>query len=84
MTKNIDRILEMYPEENFIQADGFDDAIIGVEQNSKRIIYDIDIMTTILMVVDDMSREDAIEHLEYNVIGAYVGEQTPIYINKIK
>lgn len=74
----------MYPEENFIQADGFDDAIIGVEQNSKRIIYDIDIMTTILMVVDDMSREDAIEHLEYNVIGAYVGEQTPIYINKIK
>ena len=27
-----------------------------------------------------MSHEDAIEYLEYNVWGAYVGEQTPIYI----
>lgn len=74
----------MYPEHDFIQADGFDDAIIGVEQNSKKIIYDIDIMITMLMVNEDMSSEDAIEYLEFNVINAYVGDQTPIYINRIK
>ena len=84
MTRNIHKVLDMYPEHDFIQADGFDDAIIGVEQNSKKIIYDIDIMITILMVDEDMSSEDAIEHLEFNVINAYVGEQTPIYINRIK
>ena len=84
MTKNIDRILEMYPGQDFIQADGFDDAIIGVEENSGKIIYDIDIMIDVLICIDDMSREDAIEHLNYNVINAYIGEQTPIYINKIK
>ena len=84
MTKNIHKVLDMYPEHDFIQADGFDDAIIGVEQNSKKIIYDIDIMITILMVDEDMSSEDAVEHLEFNVINAYVGEQTPIYINRIK
>jgi hypothetical protein len=27
-----------------------------------------------------MSDEDAIEYLEYNTFSAYVGEQTPIYI----
>jgi len=74
----------MYPEQDFIQADGFDDAIIGVEQNSGKIIYDIDLMIDVLICIDDMSREDAIEHLNYNVINAYVGDQTPIYINKIK
>ena len=84
MTKNIHKVLDMYPEHDFIQADGFDDAIIGVEQNSKKIIYDIDIMITMLMVNEDMSSEDAIEYLEFNVINAYVGDQTPIYINRIK
>ena len=74
----------MYPGQDFIQADGFDDAIIGVEQNSGKIIYDIDLMIDVLICIDDMSREDAIEHLNYNVINAYVGDQTPIYINKIK
>ena len=31
----------------------------------------------------DMDWEEAIEYLEFNVWGAYVGEQTPIYVNDI-
>jgi len=29
--KKIDQLHEMYPELEFLQADGFDDAIIGLE-----------------------------------------------------
>jgi hypothetical protein len=28
-----------------------------------------------------MSYEEAIEYFEYNVLGAYVGENTPIFID---
>jgi hypothetical protein len=33
-----------------------------------------------LMEDNEMSDEEALEYFEYNVIGAYVGEGTPIYI----
>jgi len=42
-----------------------------------RLIYSVTKMIEILS--EDMSEEDAIEHLEYNVFCAYVGENTPIY-----
>lgn len=62
-------------------ADGFEDAIIGLDTSNEvfRVIYDREKMINILMQRDEMSMEDAIEHLEYNVWGAYVGEGTPIY-----
>jgi hypothetical protein len=62
-------------------ADGFDDAIIGLDTSNEvfRVIYDREKMIDILMFRDNMTAEDAIEYLEYNVFGAYVGEGTPIY-----
>ena len=35
----IDSIIENYYEEEFLKADGFDTAIIGVEENSMRLIF---------------------------------------------
>ena len=64
-----------------LTADGFDSAVIGHEPNADRFIYDRQGMIDILVIRDGMSTEDAIEYLEYNVWGAYVGEHTPIYIN---
>jgi hypothetical protein len=78
---NLEEILEMYPEEEFLKADGFDDAIIGVEPSSMRLVYNMDAMLNILISDEEMTEEDALEHLDYNVYGAYVGEKTPIYIN---
>ena len=60
---------------------GFDDAILGYEMNSMRAVYSKDKMVEILM--KDMSEEDAVEFLTYNVWGAYVGKQTPIYIDEM-
>jgi len=83
MEKNIlDSIIENYPDEELLKADGFDDAIIGIETNSMKLVYDKDLMIEIL--IKEMEYSDAIEYLEYNFYCAYVGERTPIYIERFK
>ncbi len=71
-------ILEWFDEEEFLIADGFDEAIIGIDESSYRIIYSCKKCIEILMS-EGMLYEDAIEHFEYNVRGSYVGEKTPIW-----
>jgi hypothetical protein len=76
----LEEIIEMFPDEEFLKADGFDDAIIGVEPNSMRLVYNRDKMIGILIEDEEMEEIDAIEYLEYNTWNAYVGEKTPIFI----
>jgi hypothetical protein len=78
----IEIIKELYPDETFLIADGFDDAIIGVDDNNLKIVYDIDEVINIL-IRDGMEVDDAIEYYEYNIAGAYVGENTPSFIRVI-
>jgi hypothetical protein len=66
---------------NYLKADGFDAAIIGIDVLSERLIYDKEKMVEILSA--EMSVEDAIEFLEFNTWCAYVGEHTPIYMDKL-
>lgn len=73
----IDSIVERYEDETFLKADGFDEAIIGVDETSSRLIYSVSMCIEILM--RDMSEEEALEYFSYNVSGAYVGEKTPIW-----
>ena len=77
-----ERIAEMGYDDSLL-ADGFDSAIIGVSSgfDSGRVIYDIEKMICICVSKDGMSEEDATEHIYYNVIGSYVGEKTPIYMD---
>ena len=75
----LQEICEAHPDEEFLKADGFDDAIIGYEPHTMCLVYDIQKMVSIL-VQGGMSEEDAIEHLEYNTLSAYVGEKTPLYV----
>ncbi len=69
-------MLEQY-EENFLKADGFDDAIIGVDETQMRLIYSVSKCIEILM--KDMSEEEALEYFYFNVSGSYVGQKTPIW-----
>ena len=78
---NIDKIIEMYPHETFLIVSGMDAAIVGVEYSSMRLVYDVEKIIEVLM--KDMSREDAVEYFDYNILDAYVGEMTPIFINFI-
>lgn len=77
----IDSIIERYPDESFLKADGFDEAIIGVDNKSMRLVYSVSKCIEILC--RDMNEEDAIEYFEYNVSGAYMGEKTPIWCDDI-
>jgi hypothetical protein len=78
----LQQILELYPDDTFVIADGFDDAIIGVDDNNLKIVYDIDEVINIL-IRDGMEVDDAIEYYEYNIAGSYVGENTPSFIRVI-
>jgi hypothetical protein len=73
----IDKITDWFSEEEFLKADGFDDAIIGVEENDMRLIYSVSECLKILE--QNMSEFDAMEFFMHNVSGAYVGEKTPIW-----
>ena len=65
-----------------LSADGFDDAIIGLDTTNVpyRIVYCKEKMQEILVLQDKMSLSEAIEYLEFNVWYAWVDEGTPIYI----
>ena len=79
-----EELLEVYEgliDENteILMADGFDNAIIGLCSKSMRVIYDYDLMIEVLED-EGMTEIEAIEHLEFNVLNAWVGDQTPIYM----
>ena len=63
-----------------IVYDSFDEALLGtVRQFDKTfVVYDYEKVIEILM--QDMSREEAEEHFEFNVVGGYVGESTPAFL----
>jgi hypothetical protein len=75
----LDEIVEYYQDEEILKADGFDDAVIGIEEGSMRLIYSVKRCIEILITEEEMSLEDALEHFSYNVSGSYVGEKTPIW-----
>ena len=63
-----------------LRADGFNQAIIGNEYNTNRVVYSIERMLQILIDRDGMSMEEAIEYFSFNIGGAYMGEMTPVYV----
>jgi len=76
----LEKILVMFPDEKILKADGLDNCIIGYEFKDKiRLIYSVKLIIEQLIREDGMDEIDAIEHFDYNIGGAYVGEQTPIY-----
>ena len=61
-----------------LTVDGFDEAIIGVTTQGL-VTYDYDKCVEVLMK-EGMQETEAVEHLEFNVVGACMGEGTPIFI----
>lgn len=59
-------------------------AVIGRSEDG-RLIYSYEKMVEFLMVTDGMSREDAIEFIDYNTIRSlpYMGERPPIIMYEI-
>ena len=77
----IDEIIDINPEA--MLADGFDEAILGmcVQFGSEPVVaYDFNKCVEIIMERDGMEREEAIDFMNFNVVGAYVGLSTPVFI----
>lgn len=66
-----------------LKIEGYDDCIIGVtncwDGNEKidRLIYDGEMLIDALSD-DGMSYADALEYIDFNIEGAYVGKDTPM------
>lgn len=63
-------------------ADGFEDAFLGfgLRFTHTVAVYSYARCVKVLMDRDGMSAEDADEYMQFNVIGAYVGECTPVFM----
>jgi hypothetical protein len=66
-------------------ADGFEDAILGVAERCSMaplVVYDVGKCIDILMQRDGMTYDDALEFFEFNTLGAWFGEYTPLFLHR--
>jgi len=75
----LEQLIESFPDIEFLKADGLDQAVIGFDETSERLIYSMSKIMQILVEQDGMTDEEALDYYYYNIAGAYVGEKTPIY-----
>ena len=85
ITKAVSELREWVSDFNrdALFADGFDEAILGVAERCSQpvlVLYDADKCIEILMREDGMTREDASEYFSFNVTGAWMGENTPLFL----
>jgi len=68
-----------------LKADGYNDAIMGLVQRCGQepvILYDTDKVLQLLVYNDGMTYDDAVEFFEFNILGSWVGDETPAFFSK--
>jgi hypothetical protein len=74
----LDKIKENNPDA--IIWDDLNDAIIGFTPDYVA-VYDLDKLSECLLKNNhEWSEQDALEWIDYNILSAYVGENTPLHI----
>lgn len=64
-------------------AEGFDSAVLGMSRGTLGedvAVYSIDRCIDVLVKRDGMSEDEAIEYMNFNVLDAYLGPMTPIFV----
>lgn len=79
MNDILKKIEVLFSLEDFILIDNFDDAIIGIDEQSMRLIYSNLKCIDIIINKMSLSEEDAIEYFYCNIYQSYFGEKTPIF-----
>ena len=83
---NRELLTEMGLDESIVfETPNYDDAIIGYDEVSLRIVYDYDKMVECLVKEDGMEYDEAMEFIDYNTIRAcpYMGDKAPIVLKRI-
>jgi hypothetical protein len=88
MTTTREELTEHFKEidEDTLLMDGFDDACIGYSQRINEpvlAVYSYEKMVEVLMTRDGMDDEEAMEFIEFNCVGAWIGERTPIIVRSL-
>jgi hypothetical protein len=68
----------------FLSEEEFDEAIIGVSErigDEPVVAYDTTKIVEILS--RSMTVDEAYEYFEFNILGAYVGQKTPVFITTV-
>lgn len=85
MTRDEISALAREANEEALLADGFEDAFIGLSRRCGQptlATYSVQKALRVLMDRDGMSEEDAIEFFEFNVVGAWMGPHTPVWLEE--
>jgi hypothetical protein len=72
-------ISDEYPD--LLTIDGFDEAVIGVVERAGLLAVCYDRNKIIQILMRDMNYEEAFEYYEFNILGAYMGKSTPVYLD---
>jgi|688.fasta_scaffold00026_177 hypothetical protein len=70
-----------------LKADGFESAFLGTIDRCGQptiFVYDYSLAVRLLMTRDKMSMDEAMEYLEFNVVGAWVGAGTPAFLKRCR
>lgn len=73
--------------EEGLLADGYEEAFIGMVERCGQpslACYDAEKCLEILMKRDGMTYEEAQSWFEFNTLGAWVGENTPVYLTRFR
>jgi hypothetical protein len=79
---NREELSDQYPDLLVMDPSYLDKAIVGVVTRIglEAVCYDSNKVIELLMEHDKMTEEEAIEYMEYNMKGAWVGETTPVFL----
>jgi hypothetical protein len=95
MTADVGQIKEWVSEwnEEALLADGFEDAIVGVCErfgavpvvayDKGKCIESIIARSDKNGLTDEEAYEEAVEYFEFNVIGSWVGDGTPVFLTML-
>jgi hypothetical protein len=72
-----------------VGPEGFDGAIIGIgsvatpDGDQEVLVYDIQRMVRILVDSEDMTLEEAQEFIHFNILGIYLGQPGPCFVQSL-
>jgi hypothetical protein len=80
-----ERLRDADADPEILIAEGFDEAFLGLGTRCSKppiVVYDRERCIEIL--ARQMGEEAAVEYFEFNVEGAWLGEQTPLFLTRLE
>jgi hypothetical protein len=79
--------MKMTTQSKTLKADGFDTCVIGIGSrfgmNIPILVYDYEKCAQLLVDRDGGTIDEAYEYMVFNVLGAWVGEGTPMFVRTV-